>query len=114
MKHNPIAITRSDGGVSIMYLADDDRVEPIDINREIVKVSSTMRGMYVSHQEITEDIIPKDETFRDAWKFENSRIDHDEEKVKNIYREKMAILKRPIDERKLESIDVEELARDLK
>jgi hypothetical protein len=57
-----IAITRSDGGVSIMRTVGN-----ADVAAEIEKWKSVKEG-YVSHKEITEAEIPADRTFRDAWK----------------------------------------------
>ena len=59
----PILITRSDGGVSIMYLGLD-----ADENIEVQKWRDFHQGEYVSHRTISLSEIPVDRSKRNAWK----------------------------------------------
>jgi hypothetical protein len=59
-----IAITRTDGGVSVMQLGPESKP---DVHVEHWK--QTFPGAYVSHREIAEaEYRTADATFRDAWK----------------------------------------------
>lgn len=101
-----IAITRADGGVSLMRLAPqtvDGRAAPPDVPGEIAKWSDCHRGQYASHREITEDQVPADRTFRDAWTDAGGAVAVDMEKARDIH---MGRLRKARDE-KLAALDVE-------
>ena len=55
-----VAISRADGGVSIMYVIEGD------VSTEIEKWRASFPGQYQSHREI--QTVPADRTFRNAWK----------------------------------------------
>ncbi len=59
----PILISRTDGGVSIMY-PGSDFVEEV----EIQKWKGLHVGEYVSHRTASLSEIPKDRTYRNSWK----------------------------------------------
>lgn len=56
-----IAISRTDGGVSIMTLLDEARQD-----EAIRKWQDVNPGQYVSHREVSEDEIPTDRASRNA------------------------------------------------
>lgn len=66
-----IAITRTDGGVSI---ASNEAAAAVWIKAH--------PDLYVSHAEVTEH--PTDRTFRNAWKAGAGKVDHDIPKCKEI------------------------------
>ena len=59
-----IEIKRSDGGVSIMRIADT-----ADLEKTIIKWEATMDGVIAaSYREIAEADVPTDRTHRNLWK----------------------------------------------
>lgn len=86
MKH--IAIKRPDGGVSIMTTANDD----VDIAAEVQKWEG-VQGPSVGFEEIDPAIIPKDREFRNAWRLDGGKIDHDMGKAREIYLEQIRKLR---------------------
>lgn len=91
-----IAITRSDGGVSIMSIID----EKADVEKEIEKWSQSHSEKYISHREISASDIPPDRTFRNAWKPD---LSHDMARARDIWRNKMREARAP----KLAALDVQ-------
>lgn len=73
-----IAITRVDGGVSIMNT--DSNAE-----REVAKWQSAHPGEYASHVGIKEDGIPADRAFRAAWVVSGDGIAHNMEKARALH-----------------------------
>ena len=57
-----IAIKRSDGGISIMHLLNDDELES-----SLQKWRDVHVDEYVSHEIVTEADLPQDRLFRNAW-----------------------------------------------
>jgi len=96
MKH---LIKFKDGHVGIMNTVEDD-INPSD---EILKWHENDRGTVDSHCPLSEDDIPKDWYFRDAWFHNGNQINIDVEKCKDIHRNKLRELRKP----KLESLDIE-------
>ena len=80
-----IAITRSDGGVSIMRL-----VAGADPTEAVAKWEA-VNGPAVSSREIPDTVIPTDRTFRDAWQHGGTSIDVDMPKARAIHAEKIAV-----------------------
>lgn len=99
----PIAITRTDGGVSIMRPH-----EGTDIAAEIEKWKELHTGEYVLHQELPESAIPSDRTFRDAWKAGNGVVEHDMAKAREIHKDRLRGMRAP----KLASLDVDYIRAD--
>ncbi len=94
-----IAITRIDGGVSIMFARDD-----ADIEIEMDKWKSSSPGQYVAHRET--DVLPGDinaDPFRNAWTDAGGKIDHDIAKAKEVARDQLRAAREP----KLAALDVE-------
>ena len=65
MAERVFAITRSDGGVSIMALWDDNATP----QQEIAKWTAEDQASVVSVDQITRADIPADREFREAWEF---------------------------------------------
>lgn len=93
-----LAINRVDGGVSIMYMIKEDKVL-----KSLQSWKEIHVGEYVSHIEISENVIPTDRTFRNAWKLNNMNIDHDLTKAQEIKKNQFRTLRKPL----LDSLDVE-------
>ena len=93
-----IAISRVDGGVSVMTLLDPDATS----DNEVEKWKLTHPGEYLSHAEGGEDAIPSDRTFRNAWRLSGGVIDHDIDKAKSIQRDRIRAARAPL----LSSLDV--------
>lgn len=93
-----LAINRVDGGVSIMYMIKEDKVW-----KSLQSWKEIHVGEYVSHIEISENVIPTDRTFRNAWKLNNTYIDHDLTKAQEIKKNQFRTLRKPL----LDSLDVE-------
>lgn len=75
------AITRKDGGVSIMVLVDGD--DPI---HEIQKWSEIDRNDVVSVHVIKPEHVPADRTYRNAWAYDGSTFVHDMAKARELHR----------------------------
>lgn len=75
-----IAIKRTDGGVSLMTIADD-----ANIQKEIRSWSDATGMRPVSHQKINPDEIPQDREFREAWTIEGGTLRVSMPKAKEIF-----------------------------
>lgn len=60
-----IAINRTDGGVSIMTVLDDTK-----LNECLAKWNITNSGKYVSHHIIVDADLPPDRINRNAWRWQ--------------------------------------------
>jgi hypothetical protein len=103
-----IAITRTDGGVSIMHCAQPDpAIDAGDraawIAHEVAKWQSHHPGAYAVHAEITAEQVPADRAFRDAWCLRDGRMDHDMPKAREIHRQRMRAARAPL----LAALDVD-------
>lgn len=102
------AITRQDGGVSIMNTSVVVKGETIEFPFDVCidKWNSGQKDgeKYVSHREITENDLPKSRAFRDAWTDENPEdfVGVNMEKARHI---KMAEIREKRN-KKLEELDV--------
>lgn len=67
-----IAIERTDGGVSLMSLA-----EGADVTAELAKWQELHAGEYASHQEIAASDIPADKSERAGWIIRGGKIEID-------------------------------------
>ena len=97
-----IAITRADGGVSIMNVAED-----ASAIREVMRHADFYDGTpmaYVSHRVVLDDQLPQDRTFRNAWTdaFDTPTIDVDMPKARDIVRSKLREGRKPA----LQELDV--------
>lgn len=94
------AIKMKDRSVSIMTLLTDTTIEA-----EIDKFHQDIKDQIVSHREITDDKIPQDRTFRDAWTDDlpTDSIDVDVNKAKELHKVKLRALRKPL----LEALDVD-------
>lgn len=90
-----IAITRVDGGVSIMAVVEGHPDEAIE------KWKTVNPGGYVSHQEI--DDVPADRTFREAWVATGKGVDIDMPKARDIKRDALRVERAPL----LAALDLE-------
>lgn len=79
-------LERSDGGVSIMRLVGDTTPE-----KEVAKWPKEEQDIIVGIHPATEDDIPKDRTFRNAWsrKNPNKPIEVDMEKARSVWKDKI-------------------------
>ena len=91
------AITRTDGGVSLMQLVSGTAQEAI------AKWSPKNQASVVSVVEIDESSIPQDRTYRNAWKLDGAEVTHDMEKARNIHREHIRLARAPL----LDALDAE-------
>jgi hypothetical protein len=87
-----IIYTRPDGGLSVVH--------PVESLPEVI---ARLPKDATNVQVIEDSELPKDRTFRNAWKSTNGFIEHDMEKCREIHREKLRRLRKP----KLEAADVE-------
>lgn len=75
-----ILITRQDGGVSILDIA-----QGVEGEAEVQRWRELHPALgYVSHQEATVADIPADRSFRDAWVLSGGAVTHDIAKCKTI------------------------------
>ena len=77
---NVIAITRIDGGVSIMYVTPEHIDEAI---RKFSELHAGTRFEYVSHAELREEVA--DRYFREAWVCAGNKIQVDMPKARGIH-----------------------------
>lgn len=103
-----VAITRTDGGVSIMRIVEAklehnglSAVELADI--EISKWSAVDRAEVVRIYDIREADVPADRTYRNAWTHDGKSITHDMVKARNLHREILRRNRAP----KLAALDIE-------
>jgi hypothetical protein len=96
MKH---LIKYKDGHVGIMNTVSDD----INPSNEIKKWHEDDIAKVESHCPISDEDIPKERYFRNAWMHEGDKIKINMDEAKNIHREKLRELRKPI----LESLDLE-------
>lgn len=103
-----VALTRRDGGVTIMCLSNDllDFLEAApDRLNEIVTGEINSAGWQadiVSWRVISGDEIPADRTFRNAWRHDGTAIVHDMAHAREIHRDKMRQTRKSM----LEALDV--------
>lgn len=93
---------RVDGGVVVMRTNGDPAEEA---SRWPQKQKAEITGVI---REVSEDAIPKDRAFRNAWKANGNRIEHDMEKCREIHRNKMRAARKP----KLEALDTQYMLAD--
>src|SRR5690606_22204464 len=97
MKH---LIKNKDGSVAIMTTVRDD----IDPNFEIEKWDSSIKEKVDSHRPILDESeVPEDRYFRDAWTHLEDKINVDMDKCREIHKDKLREIRRPI----LEALDLE-------
>jgi hypothetical protein len=104
-----VALSRRDGGVSIMCLSNDlldflaaapdhlDEIVAGEIN------SAGWQSDVVSWRVVGDDEIPADRTFRNAWRHDGKAIVHDMAHARDIHRDKMRRARKPL----LAALDVE-------
>lgn len=95
----PYEITRTDGGVSILYLC-----QGADLQKAIAKWDESQKLLgepsYISHRPISVADIPADRTFRAAWK---PGLTVDIAKARNLHKGRMRAARKP----RLEVLDAE-------
>lgn len=92
-----IAIKRTDGGISIMHLLNDDELES-----SLRKWQEVHINEYVSHEIVTEADLPQDRLFRNAWGHD-LKVDMD--KAREIHMDKI----RKARDKAMKALDVETL-----
>jgi hypothetical protein len=92
-------IKKKDGSVAIMTTVSDD----IDPSDEFLKWSQEANDEIESHRPMEESEIPQDRYFRGAWIHKDDSIDVDIDKAKNIHRDVIRELRKPL----LEALDIE-------
>jgi hypothetical protein len=99
-----IVYTRPDGGVSVTTPARED---PKFMALAMSKLPAGSTNIHV----VEDSVIPKDRTFRDAWKLSGTSVDHDMAKAREIHRDHMrrvrASLLAELDIRQLRGENVE-------
>lgn len=96
-----IAIKRAGGGVSIMNIKENAYIDEC-LKKWDECHTDTPR---VSYREITQDLMPSDRSFRDAWTDDNdtTTIDINIDKAKEICLDKFRELRKPL----LSELDIE-------
>lgn len=84
-----ILIKRIDGGVTIMSQGDASS----DLKKEIERWSNTTGLEAVSYEEVEDELIPNDRTFRNAW---DHSLSVDMPKAKEIQRDILRELRKPL------------------
>ena len=92
-----IAIKRTDGGISIMHLLNDNELES-----SLRKWQEVHINEYVSHEIVTEADLPQDRLFRNAWGHD-LKVDMD--KAREIHMDKI----RKARDKAMKALDVETL-----
>lgn len=95
---NKLVVKRSDGGVSII-------IPTREATPELLERDAQMVQGYISHREVTDDKIPADRYFRNAWTDDNptETVDINISKAKEIKINHMRVLRKP----KLADLDVQ-------
>lgn len=97
-----VAISRQDGGVSIMRLLDDG----LDVDAEVQKWIESSPGQYASHRETAPAELPGDmdtDPFRGAWADKAGKLGHDMPRAREIHKQRLRIERAPL----LAELDVE-------
>lgn len=94
------AITRTDGGVSIMSFDGDD------VESEIAKWPDDDRAAVTGVAEI--DAIPADPTFRQSWVFNEGAVVVDMPRAREQHRDHLRRMRKPL----LEALDLEYMRAD--
>lgn len=85
-------LTLADGSVSVMRLLGDSTFEV-----EVAKWDAVAQATVASFKEITEEEIPKDRTFRNAWSSDpDGSLKVDMAKARNIWRDKIRAARAPL------------------
>lgn len=92
-------IKKKDGSVSIMTTVSDD----IDPSNEFLKWSQEANDEIESHRPMDDSEMPEDRYFRNAWMHKNDKLEVDMEKSRDIHRNVLRELRKPL----LEELDVE-------
>lgn len=97
-----ILISRNDGGVAVMHLAD---ATINDIEVEINKFKELNPGDYASHRVFDKSCLPTERAFRHAWKDMGSenQIDFDMDKCRAIHMDRIRFMRNI----KLSKLDIE-------
>lgn len=82
-----LAVTRNDGGISIVIPTNE--ATPELMLRDALKVAG-----YVSHREIDDSELPQDRYFREAW-MDNGKLNIDPDKALEIKKDKLRALRAP-------------------
>jgi hypothetical protein len=90
-----LAITRTDGGISIMRVLQDDA----NLDQEVGKCGLDV----VDYRVIEEADVPTDRTFRNAWTDTQEAIEVDMEKAKVFHMERIRAARTP----QLQALDIE-------
>lgn len=95
-----IAITRADGGVSIMRTNSDlddygQQVRDDLVAFELSRWQQSSPGQYVSHREIAASDLPSDRTYRNAWTDDGKTVTHDMVKARSLHRDLMRAARIP-------------------
>lgn len=98
-----IIYTRPDGGLSVVLPAPQAQLEnesETDFIQRILNKDVPPNG--INPQIVDTSILPSRE-FRDAWKQDGSKVDHDMPKCRDIWKEKLRSARAP----KLSALDIE-------
>jgi hypothetical protein len=99
-------LTRVDGGVSVLRLIEGKALE-----EELAKWPGELRSQIVATKEISEEELPKDRTFRDAW----TASGVDMAKAREIWRGKIRLARQsvfaPLDADYMKAVEAGDEAR---
>jgi len=92
-----ILCPREDGGVDVVVPVKNTYPHTEDISEDGL-VERAMKGVLNKSAAVVVDdsIIPRDRTFRNAWKLEGGSIAHDMEKCREIHRSRMRLAREPL------------------
>ncbi len=92
---NKLLVLKDDGSVSIIIPAAEATAELLERDARAV-------AGYVSHRELSDEELPADRVFRNAWKDGEEGLEIDVEKAKEIKKNEFRDLRAPL----LEALDV--------
>ena len=90
-----IIYTRLDGGVSVVSPA-------LDTDEGLAAAQAKLPADVINPKIVDFSVIPQDRTFRNAWRQNESLVQHDMPKCRDIWRGKLRELRRP----KMAALDV--------
>ena len=102
-----IIYTRPDGGVSVAHPVRNTIGETLTTDAEIEQRAWNALPAYAINPQFVETV-PTDRTFRDAWKAGATGIEHDMPKAREIHKERLRSVRKPL----LEALDAEYMHAD--
>jgi hypothetical protein len=100
-----IIYTRQDGALSVINPVRNThpRLEDLTDDEVLQRAMKDIPQDAINPQIVDESEIPKDRTFRNAWKANGNKVEHDMPKCREIHKDKLRQERKPL----LEALDVE-------